>query len=316
MRRAVTVLCVVALVACGCGDQSSAPLPTTSPPATTPGTSRTAPTATPSTTVPPAARLTTPPTDAGATTTEVPSAPTTGELPTVPAEELAILRAGGIATADVGTLADETLTTLTELLGPPSRDIAIDLAARECVEGSDWADCARAVAEGRILTWDDLGLDVLLTDYDITSPTTATALHFGGWRLRAGAADTSDATLATTDGLRIGSLLSEVRRVHPDVELYINEGVYDTFTVYPGGRLAGYLGLTWSEQVRMVQNALVASGADIAVDGELGPATLAAWDAFVATEGLTGETGFPSISVLAALGITFDDVPVTELWSA
>jgi hypothetical protein len=121
--------------------------------------------------------------------------------------------------------------------------------------------------------------------------------------------------MTTTDLLGIGSLLRDVRSAHPGVELYNNEGVYDTFTVYPGGRLAGALGLTWNEQVRTVQEALVARGADIAVDGELGPATLAAWDAFVAAEGLTGETGFPSISVLAALGVTFDDVPVTELWS-
>jgi hypothetical protein len=121
--------------------------------------------------------------------------------------------------------------------------------------------------------------------------------------------------LTTTDGLRIGSLLRDVRSAHADVELSFNEGVYDTFVVHPDDRLVGQLGLTWNEQVRRVQTSLVAEGAEIAVDGEFGPATQAAWDEFVAAEGLTGQTWFPSITVLAALGVTFDDVPVTELWS-
>lgn len=237
-----------------------------------------------------------------------------GELTTVAGDELAILRPDGIATVDIGTPADGALTALTELLGPPTRNVAVELSS-ECVEGSDWTDCAsvRVVAEGRIVTWDDLGLDVLLTDLDRASPNVATALHLGGWRLRAG---TAGVTLTTTDGLRIGSLLGDVRRLHPAVELYFNEGVYNAFATTHEGGLVGQLGITWREQVRIIQDALVAHGADIAVDGELGPATSAAWDEFVAAEGLTGETWFPSITVLAALGVTFDDVPVTQFVSA
>ncbi len=231
--------------------------------------------------------------------------------------ELPILLVDGIADIDVGTPADEAVAALVRLLGAPSRDVTVDLEG-ECVEGSDWIACTSVyvIADGRILTWERLGLDVLLTDRDPAAPTVATALHLGGWRLRAGTSTTTGPVLATTDGLHIGSPFSDVRRAHPDLELYLNEGVYDTFTMYPDGRLVGELGLTWSEQVRMVQQALAARGADIAVDGELDPATFAAWDAFVTAQGLTGETGFPSITVLTALGITFDDVPVTELWSA
>jgi peptidoglycan hydrolase-like protein with peptidoglycan-binding domain len=240
---------------------------------------------------------------------------TPGSMPSGYDGELAILRAGGIATVDVGTPADEARTALTGLLGAPTLEVAIDLTERECVEGSDWAECVPVIAEGRILTWDRLGLDVALTDHDPASPTVATGLHVGGWRLRATPGGTTGAVLTTTDGLGIGSLLRDVRSAHADVELYLDEGVYDTFVVHPDDRLVGQLGLTWSEQVRRVQTSLVAQGAEIAVDGEFGPATQAAWAAFVAAEGLTGETWFPSITVLAALGVTFDDVPVTELWS-
>jgi peptidoglycan hydrolase-like protein with peptidoglycan-binding domain len=248
---------------------------------------------------------------------------TPGDQPSGYDGEFAILRAGGIATVDVGTPADEARTALTGLLGAPTLDVTIDPAERECVEGSDWAECVPVIAEARILTWDGLGLDVALTDHDPASPTVATALHVGGWRLRAGSGGTTGAVLTTTDGLGIGSLLRDVRSAHADVELYFNEGVYDTFVVHPDDRLVvhpddrlvGQLGLTWNEQVRRVQTSLVAEGAEIAVDGEFGPATQAAWDAFVAAEGLTGQTWFPSITVLAALGVTFDDVPVTELWS-
>lgn len=229
--------------------------------------------------------------------------------------ELAILRAGGVDTVDVGTPADEALAALSGLLGAPTSDLILDPAGRECVEGSDWAECVRVVAAGRILSWDGLGLDVVLTDHDPASPTVATALHLGGWRLRSSPSGTTGTVPTTTEGLGIGSLLGDVRSVHADVELSLNEGVYDTFVVHPDDRLVGQLGLTWSDQVRRVQTSLVAHGAEIAVDGELGPATQAAWDAFVAAEGLSGDTWFPSITVLAALGVTLDDVPVTELWS-
>lgn len=238
-----------------------------------------------------------------------------GEQPGGSAGELAILRPGGIAGVDVGTPADEAHTALTELLGAPTRNVAIDLAERECVEGSDWAECVQVIADGRILTWDQLGLDVALTDHDPASPTVSAALHVGGWRLRAGPDGTNGAVLTTTDGLGIGSLLRDVRSAHVDVELLLNEGVYDTFVAHPDDRLVGQLDLTWSEQVRRIQTALVAQGAELVVDGELGPATQAAWDAFVAAEGLTGPTWFPSITVLMALGVTFEDVPVRELWS-
>lgn len=240
---------------------------------------------------------------------------TPGDQPSGSDDELAILRAGGIATVDVGAPADEARTALTGLLGAPTLEVAVDPAERECVEGSDWAECVPVIAEGRILTWDRLGLDVALTDRDPASPTVATALHVGGWRLRARPRDATGAVLTTTEGLGIGSLLGDVRRAHADVELYLDEGIYDTFVVHPDDRLVGQIDLTWSEQVRRVQTSLVAQGAEIAVDGELGPATQAAWEAFVAAEGLTGATWFPSITVLAALGVTFDDVEVIELWS-
>ncbi len=203
-----------------------------------------------------------------------------------PSDDRLILDLDGIATIDHETPAADVRAGLTAVLGAPDRDEPVDMA-RECVEGSDWVACTvvHVVNEGRILSWDALALDVLLTDRNPDDPAATMPLHFGGWRLRS--PDTPGATtvVSTVDGLRIGSTFGDVRRVYPNVEQHTNEGMLDVFSVTePGGALVGRID----------------------------------WDAFVVAEGLDCEgcpTYFATPEAVAALGISFDGAVVIELWT-
>ena len=282
--RGTCVLVVGWLAAFGCaGDEGARPTATTPPVESTSTTPMTS-----STTVP----TTVPVTTDSPTSTTVPA---TTAPPDRPADAI-VLRVDGLGPVDIGTPADDAEARLTALLGPPDR--VVDLSpggggADECAEGASWLTCVRdlrVVDDGRLLSWDDLGIEVALVDTDGRSDG-VTPLQFGDWRATP---STGDRTPMTADGVHPGMTVGAVRRLVPDVVAEYGEGLLDAVSIgTPGGVFRGMLdwdparpGNDWSELIEVVQAALVAHGADIAVDGEWGPRSQAAWEAFLRDEGV------------------------------
>lgn len=267
--RRAAVIAALMLVSCGGSDSSLVdssvvPVPTTSTPPGVPSTSVD---------------------DTGPPTTVADAA--IPESTTAPAGQLTILRPDGLGPVDFGTPADETIAALTNILGPFDRDETVDPATIECVEGSGWRDCLAVVENASILTWTKWGLNVLVTDHggwDGATPRSV-ASHFGSWQ--ATPISTGD-TLASTDGLRPGMTVGELRAVRPDVEFGYGEGIISgVYIETPNGDYWGELDWdpashanTWSELIGAVQFALNASGADLTVDGEWGPKSQQAWEVF------------------------------------
>jgi len=292
------------LVSCGgsdssLGDTSPAPVPTMSTPPDVPSTSVND--SRPPTTVADAA---------------IP------ESTTAPAEQLTILRPDGLGPVDFGTPADETIAALTDILGPFDRDETVDPVSIECVEGSGWRDCLAVVESASILTWTKWGLNVLVTDHggwDGAMPRSVPS-HFGSWQ--ATPLSTGD-TLVSTDGLRPGMTIGDLRVIRPDVEFGYGEGIISgVYIETPNGGYWGELDWdsasavnTWSELVRAVQVALNASGAELAVDGEWGPRSQRAWEAFFEENNLGPAPGTMWLTpdVGDALGVPPDNFTVAYL---
>jgi hypothetical protein len=213
-----------------------------------------------------------------------------------PRRELSILGNGGIATVGRETTAAVTLELLGSLLGPPDRNEPVDPAG-DCVEGADWVDCVflRVVETGSIISWDGLGLDILISDQDADDPTLAAAPHFGGWRLRGADGSRPDVVVTTGDGLRIGSTFGDVHEARPGVGLYLDEGLLDMFGATDAdGELIGRIDLTWQEQARAIEAAQPDGGAIL---------------------GLDGPTPLPADDVVAVLGSALVDAIVIDMQS-
>jgi peptidoglycan hydrolase-like protein with peptidoglycan-binding domain len=249
----------------------------------------------------------------------VPTPPptTVAEVPSPNAEgsvgEL-VLQSDGLGIVDFGTPADETVTALSALLGPPDGEIAIPADA-ECIEGAGWLECLGG--EGTVVTWDDHGLAVAL----VPNGEPRFPPHFGNWQATPAS---SEIELMTPEGAFAGMTVAALRRAVPEVQFGYNEGILDSlfFESTEGGGFWGRLDWSpsadrsdFSDLVRAVQRALNSDGAGLVVDGDWGPATQAAWNDFHTTHGfplftsqlwLTPEIG-------EALGLPPDDLVVATL---
>ncbi len=303
-RRLAALLVAILLAACA-GDSASEP---TGARQTTVGTAVPEPTA-PSGTAPTTSDETMP-----ASTTSTPS--------TDPPDDLA-LRPDGLGPVDFGTPIGEALDALSALLGPPDRDAVLGPDG-ECVEGAGWLDCLsdlRVIEQGRLVTWDEHGLQVAFVDSDGTEPQRPLPLQFADWLATVA---TGSHALSTPEGLHAGMSIASLRQVAPDLEFGYGEGVLAAFYV-DVSEAGGYWGtVDWDpatagndfgEMVRAVQEALNAGGADIAVDGEWGPRSQAAWVDFLNRHGIVAVTSqlWLTPQIGDALGLPPDDSQVAVL---
>ncbi len=255
-------------------------------------------------------------------TTTVAPAPT--EQATNQPETLAILRPDGLGPVDFEIPGDDAIETLSALLGPPN-EVATILPTGSgedgCVEGASWLNCVRELRvseQGQLLTWTSLGLDVALVDTDRSGG--HAPLQFGDWSAAPAA---SGAPPTTAEGLYAGMSVGELRSVYPGVGFGYNEGLLDGYFVdAPGGRYWGRLdpnpatsGYDFDGLIRAVQAALNERGADLAVDGEWGPRSEAAWEEFLTSNNLPVFTTQPWMTpdVGDALGLQIDDWAVATV---
>ncbi len=216
-----------------------------------------------------------------ATSQPAPTAPTTTS-PTQPAEmALAVLRPSGLGSVDFGTPADEAVRMFTEMFGQSDIDDSGDL------------DCLAMVQDSRTLVYQSLGLTLVFTDWD-ASTSDPVPLHFASWHMdeRAIAADEP---LVTAEGIGIGSTAADVRVAYPDAIPVLPDVSNWGFEVRSregplSGSFVGPVRPPYYELqpdfVMAVQRALNSHGGSLAVDGEFGPRTTAALEAFAAANGI------------------------------
>jgi peptidoglycan hydrolase-like protein with peptidoglycan-binding domain len=224
----------------------------------------------------------------------------------------AVLRPGGLGPVDFGTPAERALAELGAILGPPTVDEMIRPGA-ECVEGSSWEDCLRAndlLEQGRIVRWTDRGLSIAFTDAEWSgAELTPTPLQFSSWRAVRPAG--GGRALTTVEGIGPGATIGDLRATYSDLHWGFNEGVWDSvgFLIITGDDCGGcFESGIWSEldhdpeedgfeiaYTKALQRALNAQGADLAVDGEIGPRTQLAWEQFCAAHALSCDADWPGL---------------------
>ena len=282
---------VAALVVGGCrgGDEGS---PVTVPSSNTTNVSGTALAAPSPSTTTPVTNVTAPPTT---TSTTAIGAPVSN----------GILRPDGIGPVDFGAPADQAVAALRSLLGPPDgREEG--QPGDECVEGSSWRECALSISGATVVSWSRLGLEIALGD------------DLGSWHaIRPGGGE----TLATVEGLEPGMTVADLRRIYPEAMTPCcgEGGRVDSFVVpLPAGSMSG--SLEWSSEadyVMAVQRSLNGSGADLVVDGVIGPKTRQAWDDFCRTRDLGCESQLAGLGlsdeVIQALGFPPADTRLLDL---
>ncbi len=307
----LALMAAMVIAACGgggaCAPSSTAPVTSSSTPATEPA--------------------------AGTTTTvaPTPSDPSTSSTLAPPVEQpvttLPLLRPDGLGSVDFGTPADDAISELSSVFGPPDRIDAIapiGPGGDGCVEGAGWLDCLRdlrLIDAGRLAFWHDEGLEVAFVDTGLTcSSADRTELQFGDWHATVA---TGDVRPTTAEGVFAGMSTGALKLAVPRLEFTYNEGLLDSYYIQlPDG--GGYWGrLDWDPMtadiewgdVRAVQAALNEHGADLAVDGQWGPRTEAAWLAFLADHGIEVFTSQPWLTpeIGAALGLPPDDIIVATV---
>ena len=320
-------VCVLVFTACGAGDETTDQSIVSMPPTTTESSSAATPSTAPSMTsspVPSTTRL--PPTTTSTSTST--SSPSTTTLLDGERTGLAILRSDGLGPVDLGTASDDVIETFSELLGPPDVDRVVYPPGEGedgCVEGASWEDCLRdlrVLEQGRILGWTAHGLSVALTDSEWSgTERTRVPLQFSSWRT---VQPLAGEPLTTAAGIGPGSGVGEIRRAYPNLVWYFNEGAWDGFgiSIVDGGPgLYGHL--DWEHEVngyiRAIQRSLNSQGAQLVEDGEVGPATSAAWEQFCSDHGLSCSADWPDFPWFiteeqrAALNFPPDDVRIEAL---
>jgi peptidoglycan hydrolase-like protein with peptidoglycan-binding domain len=226
----------------------------------------------------------------------------------------AILRPGGVGPVDFGSPASEAVTELSGILGPPDVDEVLEPLApgeEDCVEGSSWEHCLRVngvLEHGRMVRWPNRGLSVAFTDaVGSAGALTPAPLQFSSWRA---VRPDGGNVLTTAEGVGPGSTVGDLRAVYSALHWGFNEGVWDSvgFMIAVGDDCGGCFEFgIWGQldydherdsfekaYVAAIQRALNAQGADLAVDGETGPRTQAAWEQFCAAHDLSCTAEWPN----------------------
>ena len=259
------------------------------------------------------------------TTTE-PNAPDTTPTPSVettatpPTANVVVLRASGLGLVDFGTSTDTALPALVEQLGPPDGDTV-----------SNEPECTLAIEQTRTVSWDSAGLNVTFTDWPGRFDAPPAPLHFSSWSVWSD--PTPQVVLTTADGIGIGSTARQVRSLPNSSPMIPDVTQWGFQLTEQTGSVSG--GIAWSVSLRSyffdeqfareLQQALNRQGANLAVDGIVGPRTLQALTDFAAQQGIDGfsiEPAWDSIEltpeVLEAfwlLELPPDDATVTSMWA-
>ncbi len=299
---------VALLVLAGCGgDQASSPSITDSD---AQGTTATPAPSTTTTVVAPTPESTVPPSTQPQRTTTTTIADHSADVD--------VLRSDGLGSVDFGKPAEDALTSLIDMLGPPDGDTV-----------SSDPECVLAIQQTRTVQWETIGLHVLFTDWPGSYELPPVPLHFASWTLES--TSTPQTQLATSDGIRIGSAAADVRSLPnsspmiPDVTQWGFAIADDTGAV--SGQFAWSVSLPYyfiDEPFAVeLQQALNGHGASLAVDGVVGPATTLALTDFAAQHDIDGfsiEPAWDSIQltpevldVFWLLELPPDDAPVTYM---
>jgi hypothetical protein len=309
IRRFGTAAMVALLVVAACaGDPASSPAITDSD---AQGTTATPAPSTTTTVSAPTTERTAP------TSTQPP--PTTTTIADRTAD-LGVLRSDGLGSVDFGIPAEDALTSLIDLLGPPDGDTV-----------SSEPECVLAIQQTRTVHWETIGLHVLFTDWPGSYDLPPAPLHFATWTLEP--TSTPPTQLSTPDGIRIGSTAADVRSLPnsspmiPDVNQWgfrITDGTGAVSGDFAWPVTLPYYFIDEPFAVEL-QQALNDHGATLAVDGIVGPATTQALIDFAAQRNIDGfsiEPAWDSIQltpevleVFWLLELPPDDAPVRSMWT-
>jgi hypothetical protein len=290
---ALGAVALLLLAACGSADNAEpAETPTTTAPTTT------TPTSTPS------------------------PLPTTAPAPAPtesPLGDTGILRTDGIGPFGFGSAADEVEVWLINQLGSP------DAAVVEPGQGG-WP--LESCTERRFVYWVDAGLTVGFTDLNSIDtsglvPDCDTGPHLAGWYVIAGevpwfapdhggkVSSPQTLSLTTAEGIGLGSGAGDLREAYPTVT-FGEQGVdtYDPAVFRVPDTMWGRV--EWNE-ASDIQKALNEHGADLVVDGILGPRTVAALVEFQTSNDIK-ESGAVGPRTLAELDVSVPDgAPIVYL---
>jgi len=240
---------------------------------------------------------------------EIPARPSAPDGPIL--VELA-LRPDGLGTVDFRGPASELVAELTERLGLPAEETNVRAQPGVPLRGPLGYF---PESELRYVTWYDPGLTIVVADGENYGGSEAGDLRLVSW-------STSSSRLRLETGVGVGSSLAELVDAYPTVQVGQSEECDDAYSPdsfgvdTAAGRLDGSIGWDW---VSDLQQALNARGAEVAVDGEYGPRTRAAVEAFqieaaVASTASWDSEGWIGPQTLEALGIAPPaDAPVAHL---
>lgn len=228
-----------------------------------------------------------------------------------------ILRADGLGSVDFGTPAEDALAVLVERLGPPDSDTT-----------STEPECALAIEQTRVISWNSTGLHVLFTDWPGSLERRPAPMHFASWTLNPIAPPR--VSLTTADGIGIDSTAGDVRAL-PNSSPMIPDVTQWGFVIT--GSASGEF--DWSVNLPYyfideafaveLQQALNRQGADLAVDGIAGPRTTQALTDFATQQGIEGFSIEPAwdsfelstevLEVLWLLELPPDEAHVASMWA-
>ena len=230
------------------------------------------------------------------------------------------LRPGGLGPVDFGTPMDAALAALVDVLGAPDSDSV-----------SNEPECTLAIEESRTVSWDSAGLHVTFTDWPGRFDSPPAPLHLASWSLWSIPAP--EVALTTADGIGIGSTAGQVRSLPNSSPMIPDVTQWGFQVVEPTGSVSGDIG--WSVNLpsyffdepfaRELQQALNRHGANLAVDGIVGPRTIQALTDFAEQQGIDEfsiEPAADSIQLTTAVLEAFwllelppDDATVTSMWA-
>jgi peptidoglycan hydrolase-like protein with peptidoglycan-binding domain len=230
------------------------------------------------------------------------------------------LRPDGLGPVDFGTPMDAALAALVDVLGAPDSDTI-----------STEPECTLAIEQARTVSWDSAGLHALFTDWPDRFDAPPAPLHLASWVMWSVPAP--QVALATADGIGIGSTALEVRSLPNSSPMIPDVTQWGFAVTEQTGSVSGEIG--WSVNLpyyffdeqfaRELQQALNRQGANLAVDGIVGPLTIQALSDFAAQHGIDGfsiESAWDSIQLTTEVLEVFwllelppDDATVTSMWA-